>query len=50
LSPFNRGSVNSYKRFDTKQGILYTWPIEEKEPTIYNKSYLLKDGSIKIVA
>ena len=49
LSPFNRGSVNSYKRFDTNQGVLYTWPIEEGDPTIYDKSFLLKDGAIKVI-
>jgi hypothetical protein len=49
LSPFNRGSVNSYKRFDTNQGVLYTWPIEENNPTIYDEAFLLKDGAIKIV-
>ena len=49
LSPFNRGSVNSYKRFDTKQGVLYTWPIEETDPTVYNESYLLKDGAIRTI-
>jgi hypothetical protein len=49
LSRFNRGSVNSYKRFDTKRGVLYTWPIEGNDPVIYDKSYLTKSGAIKII-
>ena len=49
LSPFNRGSVNSYKRFETNKGVLYTWPVEEDDPTIYTESDLIKDGSVKFV-
>lgn len=49
LTPFNRGSVNCNKIFNTNQGVLYTWPIEETDPTIYDEFYLLKDGAIKII-
>lgn len=49
LSPFNRGSVNSYKRFNTKQGVLYTWPIEENDPTIYDESSLRRAGAIRTI-
>lgn len=49
LYPFNRGSVNSHKRFETNKGVLYTWPIKEDHPVIYNESDLVKDGSIEFV-
>jgi hypothetical protein len=49
LSPFNRGSINSYKKFKTSQGVLYTWPVEEIDDTIYDKAFLLDNGAIKII-
>jgi len=49
LAPFNRGSCNSYKRFNTQRGILYTWLAEEIDPVIYDESTLLKDGKLTIV-
>jgi hypothetical protein len=49
LVPFNQSSTNSYKKFDTSRGVLYTWPIEESDPIIYTKEMNEKDGSIKII-
>jgi hypothetical protein len=49
LAAFNRGSVNSYKKFKTTKGFLYTWLIEEIDPVIYDKQFLEKDGTIQIV-
>lgn len=49
LSRFNRGSVNSDKRFDTSRGILYTWPIEVAEEYVGKLEDLLKDGAIRTI-
>lgn len=49
LSPFNRGSINSYKAFDTSKGVLYTYDIEENDPIVYDKTFLEKFGSIKFL-
>jgi len=49
LVPFNQSSTNSYKKFDTSRGVLYTWPVEEHDPIIYTKEINEKNGSIKII-
>jgi len=49
LAPFNGGSCNSYKRFNTQRGLLYTWKTEKTDPIIYDKSFLSKDGKLTIV-
>jgi len=49
LVPFNQSSTNSYKKFDTSRGVLYTWPVEEPDPIIYTKEINEKSGSIKII-
>jgi hypothetical protein len=49
LVAFNKSSTNSYKKFDTSRGVLYTWPAEEPDPIIYTKEINEKSGSIKII-
>jgi hypothetical protein len=50
LSLFNRGSVNSMKRFETSRGVLYTWSLAETEEfSIRDRNDLLKDGTIQFV-
>ena len=46
LSSFNKGSSNFYKRFETTNGLLMTWPEEENNPTIFTKKDLEKDCAI----
>lgn len=46
LSSFNQGSSNFYKRFQTTNGILITWPMEEKEQIIFTKKDLEKTCAI----
>jgi hypothetical protein len=37
LNSFNKGSSNLNRRFDTRHGILLTWPVEEPPNKVYTK-------------
>ena len=49
LSSFNKGSSNFYKTFETSQGTLLTWPVEEKSDFVYTKGYIEKTSAITTI-
>jgi hypothetical protein len=49
LLRFNNGSVNSYKKFDTSQGILYTWSMDEVDDQCFDQSFIKKHGVITCI-
>ena len=49
LSSFNKGSSNLNRTFDTRRGILLTWPVEEESNQIFTKGTLEETSAIAIL-
>ena len=48
MDPDN-AKLKHYLAMDNFEGVLYTWPVEEIDDTIYDKAFLLDNGAIKII-